>query len=205
MRTTFALLLVLCSGAAWAAPAYKSADFGGGVQFASAVRLTNAGYTASLFNTATPVLGQLIYDAAVPVLGNPLENVFSIGAIDGVPDSAIFELNIGPMQFRFGDAGIQGGPAISYNSGVFSGFFFVEDFVSPNGSPLTLAVNGGIFTVTPTGGFSNVLSGFIDIAGGLSNVQDFTPPAAAIPEPESWALMLAGIGLLGFAARRRKG
>lgn len=28
-------------------------------------------------------------------------------------------------------------------------------------------------------------------------------PVVAVPEPESWALLLAGLGLLGFAARRR--
>lgn len=33
---------------------------------------------------------------------------------------------------------------------------------------------------------------------------DFTAPVAAIPEPETYAMMLAGLGLLGFAARRRK-
>jgi hypothetical protein len=27
---------------------------------------------------------------------------------------------------------------------------------------------------------------------------------AAIPEPETYAMLLAGLGLLGFAARRRK-
>lgn len=31
-----------------------------------------------------------------------------------------------------------------------------------------------------------------------------TPPVAAIPEPETYAMMLAGLGALGFMARRRK-
>lgn len=30
------------------------------------------------------------------------------------------------------------------------------------------------------------------------------PSTAAVPEPETYAMMLAGLGLLGFAARRRK-
>jgi hypothetical protein len=31
-----------------------------------------------------------------------------------------------------------------------------------------------------------------------------TPPVAAIPEPETYAMMLAGLGLLGLTARRRR-
>lgn len=45
-----------------------------------------------------------------------------------------------------------------------------------------------------------------DISGGPSwemGVDNFAV-TAAIPEPETYAMLLAGLGLLGFAARRRK-
>ena len=38
----------------------------------------------------------------------------------------------------------------------------------------------------------------VDISGSVNG------PVAAVPEPETYAMMLAGLGLLGFAARRRK-
>ncbi len=40
---------------------------------------------------------------------------------------------------------------------------------------------------------------------GLSHAGFFgTPTTAPIPEPETYAMLLAGLGLLGFAARRKK-
>ena len=33
---------------------------------------------------------------------------------------------------------------------------------------------------------------------------DLTASTAAIPEPETYAMLLAGLGMLGFAARRRR-
>lgn len=42
-------------------------------------------------------------------------------------------------------------------------------------------------------------------ANGLAGGNYTLSIAAAVPEPESYALLLAGLGLVGFAARRRRG
>jgi hypothetical protein len=45
-------------------------------------------------------------------------------------------------------------------------------------------------------------SGFTYSIGGADQLGTLT--VSAVPEPESWALMLGGLGLVGFMARRRK-
>ncbi|WP_133064434.1 PEPxxWA-CTERM sorting domain-containing protein [Sandarakinorhabdus cyanobacteriorum] len=54
-------------------------------------------------------------------------------------------------------------------------------------------------TGTPTGAINN----FRAVAGG-SFSSDPAPIVTAVPEPGSWAMMLAGMGLVGFARRRRQ-
>jgi len=41
-------------------------------------------------------------------------------------------------------------------------------------------------------------------SGGYSGDQNFTVPVAAVPEPETYAMLLVGLGLVGFTAQRRK-
>jgi hypothetical protein len=43
-----------------------------------------------------------------------------------------------------------------------------------------------------------------DIGAHIDNVSVMQTSVAAIPEPETYAMFLAGLGLLGFAARRRQ-
>jgi len=49
-----------------------------------------------------------------------------------------------------------------------------------------------------------VAYGFQNIGGGYSGALLLTP-TVAVPEPETYAMMVAGLGLVGCAVRRRKG
>jgi len=41
--------------------------------------------------------------------------------------------------------------------------------------------------------------------GGVAADSNFTLNVATVPEPESYAMLLSGLGLIGFITRRRKG
>ena len=66
----------------------------------------------------------------------------------------------------------------------------------------------GLVAFNTLNGFLTHLSNYsasyrIDVLGSESN-QDFIVATAPIPEPETWALLMAGFGAMGWAARRRK-
>jgi hypothetical protein len=65
---------------------------------------------------------------------------------------------------------------------------------------------GGIAPATGTGfttaSAATALSTFRAQAGG-SLQSDPAPTFVAVPEPATWAMMIVGMGLVGFARRRR--
>ena len=73
-----------------------------------------------------------------------------------------------------------------------------------NGSAAIVYVANG---ATTNYGTFNYIIGFNDNGSTDGDYDDFVVGvrfAAPIPEPETYAMLLAGLGLLGFAARRRK-
>lgn len=71
-------------------------------------------------------------------------------------------------------------------------------------STFAMSINGWRFAV-PEGGFFDIPTGS---SGGIGGAQissaSYAVLAAPIPEPETYFLLLAGLGLVGFEARRRK-
>jgi hypothetical protein len=71
-------------------------------------------------------------------------------------------------------------------------------------SPLNLAASH-TYTIKVFGDSSVAGATYsLKASGGFSNVQVFTPTSLApVPEPETYAMLLAGLGLMGGIARRR--
>jgi hypothetical protein len=77
--------------------------------------------------------------------------------------------------------------AVLLNSGDPLYNFISADFVSPLSLTASLAAGSYQFDIkSSTGVFTGALS------------------VAAVPEPETYAMLLAGLGLIGFSARRRQ-
>ncbi len=78
----------------------------------------------------------------------------------------------------------------------------VLQFTAPaTATRLYLGVADALGFAAQTGWYSDN-TGSYEFSASLTNAG--VNPTGAVPEPETYALMLAGLGLLGFAARRRR-
>lgn len=159
-------------------------SFGGGTTTATFALpsfsiLANAGYT--LGGPVVASLGNITYfqngtgaSTAMTATGSVSVNG---GAAGTLPSSALAQTVITPSFGYFADA-------TSVSTGGFTSF----------------AVSGASITLTA----SSAAGSFASIGAQPQNKLKFEFTAAPVPEPESYALLLAGLGAIGLVVRRRQ-
>lgn len=152
--------------------------------------------------------GAISYDASV----GPISNMF-YGASDNDVDYWLSTNNrTDTVTFSNFSTDIAGAGGFFFGSDVFG-------FSNPAASITISATDslGGTLSYTITAPTVNSFVGFVssanltslsftvgDQAGVWPTVNDLHLSVAAVPEPETYGMMLAGLGLLGFAARRKQ-
>ncbi len=127
--------------------------------------------------------------------GNLITNLSNITAsLDGIAFTGSGSLS----SFAWRGSALVGGAVASFD-GLRSNFFFTD------------AGRSNYFYAIPwTSSFvtdaaqARTPKGYVDFYNGNYSASSWHVVAAPIPEPETYAMMLAGLGLLGLTARRRK-
>lgn len=158
------------------------------------------GMAAAMVAVATPAYAApLLFDFSGP-------SGTAMFQLDSNPTPDFSQTFIGSDQFSFNNvAGTFGGVAgtastISFGNGLFSNLSITApnlgftQFTNPTlftGSPNNPTFLTGSFTlINPFFGNGNLTISPASVAG-------------AVPEPATWAMMLVGLGAIGFAMRRR--
>lgn len=188
------------------ADTYTKANFSGGI-------FGNAGSVkpplTGGFARGDTFTGSFVFDNNLIPSGPPtFQNVGFASFPDAanIPAGDAFTLNFGSYTFTLAnDPAAQ----IQYNGNKFNGFAFntVFDF---EGSNYVFSANGGVFQVYAEGDplLAPLISGYFNIGNAaLSELTPYTPQVdvpGAVPEPATWAMMIAGFGAAGIALRRRR-
>ena len=144
--------------------------------------------------TLTPNAGYTLSGAFNAFMGNLVYTEVGDGATTGI--------------LAYGDVSVNGGAPISINGhqvnwnvtssapGYRNGYF-AESASLPLGSYTSISISNAHLDLSASGGT------FSSISSQPQNKIEFSFMAVPVPEPETYAMLLAGLGLMGAIARRR--
>jgi hypothetical protein len=182
----------------------------------AAAVISLAAASAMAAPTATALVGQ---NGAAPSLALQTGNegdAFALGTLDASWTSLFVTLSGSGSFFNTADFTVPANSGVNASANTYAltfgpfvigsiGGFDVKvwDNTHPNGLNMFADLSAGsnvTLNLTP-GQYHLDMTGFVNGAAGQYSVG---LQAAPVPEPETYALMLAGLGAVGFVARRRK-
>ena len=171
------------------------------VTLVSAPTLTSAGVTVGILGSATATVVGGLPVVRFPITGGDLSASFA-GTIAHAGSGLSLTTSTGSISltnFLIDTVSLTLSGAVAFGTTTLSNVPLFS--LSPNGStasPFDLKLSA-----TAAGALATVL-GVPNLSGALIATAATAPITAAIPEPSTYALMLAGLGAAGWVARRRK-